>query len=66
VSDLKLDRTFVLRSATDLRSAAIVASTVGLAHSLDMTIIAEGGETADTPQRLVDACCDGGRRARPG
>jgi diguanylate cyclase (GGDEF)-like protein len=36
VDDLKLDRSFVMRSESDPRSAAIVRSTIGLAHSLGM------------------------------
>ena len=58
VDDLKLDRSFVMRSTTDPRSAAIVASTIGLAHSLKMRIIAEGVETADVLELLIGAGCD--------
>jgi diguanylate cyclase (GGDEF)-like protein len=68
VDDLKLDRSFVMRSTTDPRSAAIVASTVGLAHSLRMKIIAEGVETAEALDLLIEAGCDvaqGYHLARP-
>ena len=58
VDDLKLDRSFVMRSTTDPRSAAIVASTIGLAHSLKMKIIAEGVETAEVLDLLIAAGCD--------
>jgi diguanylate cyclase len=58
IDDLKLDRSFVMRSATDARSAAIVHSTIGLAHSLGMKIIAEGVETAEALHRLANAGCD--------
>jgi diguanylate cyclase (GGDEF)-like protein len=58
VDDLKIDRSFIMRSATDARAAAIVRSTIDLAHSLDMKVIAEGVETADALARLVEAGCD--------
>ncbi|WP_436531080.1 putative bifunctional diguanylate cyclase/phosphodiesterase [Actinoplanes sp. HUAS TT8] len=58
VDDLKLDRSFVSRCTTDPRSAAIVHSTVQLAHSLGMRIIAEGVEDAATLARLGEYGCD--------
>jgi diguanylate cyclase (GGDEF)-like protein len=68
VDDLKLDRSFVMRSADDPRSAAIVRSTVGLAHALHMRIIAEGVENAAVLDQLIAAGCDlaqGYHLARP-
>ncbi|BCY11928.1 bifunctional diguanylate cyclase/phosphodiesterase [Actinoplanes sp. L3-i22] len=58
VDDLKLDRAFVSRCTTDPRSAAIVHSTVQLAHSLGMRIIAEGVEDAATLAKLHEYGCD--------
>ncbi|MEV6347441.1 EAL domain-containing protein [Actinoplanes sp. NPDC051851] len=58
VDDLKLDRAFVSRCVTDTRSAAIVASTVQLAHSLGMRIIAEGVEDDAILERLHEYGCD--------
>ncbi|MDI6103435.1 EAL domain-containing protein [Actinoplanes sp. NEAU-A12] len=58
VDDLKLDRAFVSRCLGDPRSAAIVHSTVQLAHSLGMCIVAEGVEDADTFERLREYGCD--------
>jgi diguanylate cyclase (GGDEF)-like protein len=58
VDDLKLDRTFVSRCGADPRSAAIVHSTVQLAHSLGMQIVAEGVEDADIFERLRGYGCD--------
>ncbi|WP_157752113.1 putative bifunctional diguanylate cyclase/phosphodiesterase [Actinoplanes derwentensis] len=58
VDDLKLDRSFVVRCGTDPRSAAIVQSTVGLAHSLGMRIIAEGVEDMEIFERLRVFGCD--------
>ncbi|WP_167582737.1 EAL domain-containing protein [Kineococcus rubinsiae] len=68
VDDLKLDRSFVMRSADDPRSAAIVSSTVGLAHALQMRIIAEGVETEAVLDQLTATGCDlaqGYHLARP-
>ncbi|WP_430784714.1 putative bifunctional diguanylate cyclase/phosphodiesterase [Actinoplanes sp. G11-F43] len=58
VDDLKLDRSFVMRCGTDPRSAAIVRSTVGLAHSLGMRIVAEGVEDQEIFERLRSYGCD--------
>ncbi|GGN82458.1 hypothetical protein GCM10010112_59870 [Actinoplanes lobatus] len=56
--DLKLDRAFVSRCGTDPRSAAIVHSTVQLAHSLGMRIVAEGVEDEEILDRLREYGCD--------
>jgi diguanylate cyclase len=58
VDDLKLDRAFVAHCDTDPRSAAIVKSTVELAHNLDMRLIAEGVENEAVLDRLRDWDCD--------
>ena len=53
LDDLKLDRAFVAHCDTDPRSAAIVKSTVELAHNLGMRMIAEGVEDQDTLDALT-------------
>jgi EAL domain-containing protein (putative c-di-GMP-specific phosphodiesterase class I) len=58
VAELKLDRSFVTPSAASPRSAAIVASTIALAHSLGMVIVAEGVETHDVHELLKTSGCD--------
>lgn len=58
VDELKLDRTFVTHMDTDPRSAAIVRSTIALAHSLDMVMVAEGVEGPAALGALADAGCD--------
>jgi len=68
VDDLKLDRSFVMRSADDPRSAAIVSSTVGLAHALHLRIVAEGVESEAVLEQLTAVGCDlaqGYHLARP-
>ncbi|WP_369053111.1 putative bifunctional diguanylate cyclase/phosphodiesterase [Kineococcus terrestris] len=59
--EVKLDRTFVAGVGTDSRSAAIAASTVWLAHQLDVRIVAEGVEEAAVRDALTDLGCDVGQ-----
>jgi diguanylate cyclase (GGDEF)-like protein len=58
IDQLKLDRSFVLPMAEDPRAAAIVRSTIELAHSLGMTLVAEGVEDEPTAQQLAISGCD--------
>jgi EAL domain-containing protein len=58
VDDLKLDRAFVAGRDTDARCAAIVKSTVELAHNLGMRLIAEGAENEAVVDRLRQWDCD--------
>lgn len=53
VQELKIDRTLIGNVATDDRSRMIVASTIQLAHALDMRIVAEGVENAADLASLV-------------
>jgi diguanylate cyclase len=52
VDELKLDRVFVARLANDPRSVAIVRSTVALARSLGVDLVAEGVEDEITLSAL--------------
>ncbi|TFD82974.1 putative bifunctional diguanylate cyclase/phosphodiesterase [Cryobacterium psychrotolerans] len=58
IDELKLDRSFVMPMAGDPRAAALVASTIHLAHSLGLRMVAEGVEDAATYDRLVGFGCD--------
>jgi diguanylate cyclase len=58
VSELKIDKAFVLAMAGDVRNAAIVRSVIELGHSLGFTVTAEGVETPDVLAGLVAADCD--------
>ncbi|MDQ6680625.1 MAG: EAL domain-containing protein [Pseudomonadota bacterium] len=58
VHELKIDQSFVLNMKTDTRDAAIVRSTIDLAHNLGLSVVAEGVETAEVWDLLRDLHCD--------
>jgi diguanylate cyclase (GGDEF)-like protein len=53
VQELKIDRGLIGNVATDPRSRMIVASTIQLAHALELRIVAEGVENAADLTELV-------------
>lgn len=57
VDILKLDTMFVSDGRQDERGAEILRSIVGLAQSLRLGLIAEGVESADVAEQLVDMGC---------
>ncbi|MFF4649931.1 bifunctional diguanylate cyclase/phosphodiesterase [Streptacidiphilus sp. ASG 303] len=52
VGELKIDRSFVSRMVADAHDAAVVRCSVQLAHSLGLTVVAEGVEDDETWERL--------------
>lgn len=52
LSELKIDKSFVDGLGRDANDTAIVAATVSMAHALDLSVVAEGVETADQMDRL--------------
>jgi len=58
VDSLKLDRTFVMGLLQQGGEAAIVLSTVQMAHNLGLSVVAEGAEDAATVAALIDADYD--------
>jgi EAL domain-containing protein (putative c-di-GMP-specific phosphodiesterase class I) len=58
IDELKIDRSFVARVAADLRSAAIVRSTIELAHALELRVVAEGVEDVAALDALAGFGCD--------
>jgi diguanylate cyclase (GGDEF)-like protein len=58
IDELKLDRSFVFPMVEDRRAAALVFSTIGLAHSLGLRMVAEGVETEDALNQLREHGCD--------
>jgi EAL domain-containing protein (putative c-di-GMP-specific phosphodiesterase class I) len=57
VQALKIDRSFVAELGVDRRAEAIVRSVIELGAELDITVIAEGVETEDQRQRLLQLGC---------
>jgi EAL domain-containing protein (putative c-di-GMP-specific phosphodiesterase class I) len=58
VDELKIDRSFVAHMVHDESDAAIVRSTVGLAHELGLSVVAEGVEDQATWEFLSGLGCD--------
>jgi EAL domain-containing protein (putative c-di-GMP-specific phosphodiesterase class I) len=61
IGTLKIDRSFVSRMNTSAENANIVRSSIGLAHSLGLDVVAEGVETEFERQALLDYGCDYGQ-----
>lgn len=58
LDELKIDKSFVDGLGTDPEATAIVAAVMGMAHALDLQVVAEGVETADQVTRLRTLGCD--------
>ncbi|MEP7036512.1 MAG: EAL domain-containing protein [Actinomycetota bacterium] len=58
IDELKIDRSFVLPMVDDALAAALVASTISLAHSLDLRVVAEGVENDIAYTELTALGCD--------
>lgn len=55
---LKIDRSFIEHIDTDRRQRGLLASIVGMAKSLELTVVAEGVETEGQLSVLTDLGCD--------
>lgn len=58
LDEIKLDRSFLVGAPDDAHNAAIVRSTVELAHALELPIVAEGVEDRGTLEWLATLGCD--------
>jgi EAL domain-containing protein (putative c-di-GMP-specific phosphodiesterase class I) len=55
---VKIDRSFIVRMMQHERHRAVVIAAISLAHSLGMRVIAEGVETADQANAVIELGCD--------
>ena len=55
---LKIDKSFIDLIAGDSTHAALIASIVDMSHVLGLAVVAEGVETPEQLQRLIDCHCD--------
>jgi EAL domain-containing protein (putative c-di-GMP-specific phosphodiesterase class I) len=61
VDVIKIDQSFVADVTSAPRSRAIAHSTVQLAHSLEIGVVAEGIESRESARALRDMACDLGQ-----
>jgi diguanylate cyclase len=61
VGTLKIDRTFVAPLLESTLSSEIVHSSIELAHLLGMDVVAEGIETKEVGEKLLEMKCDFGQ-----
>jgi EAL domain-containing protein (putative c-di-GMP-specific phosphodiesterase class I)/FixJ family two-component response regulator len=57
-SEIKVDKSFVMTATRSLESRAVVKSIVDLGHSLELRVVAEGVEDADTLRYVQGVGCD--------
>ena len=55
---VKIDRSFIIRMMQHERHRAVVIAAISLAQSLGMRVIAEGVETADQANAVIELGCD--------
>ena len=58
VQDIKIDKSFVMDMATDTDDEAIVHSIIDMAHTLGLSVTAEGVESETVVNQLVKLGCD--------
>ena len=61
IGTLKIDRVFIAPVLDSAHNAEIVRSSIALAHSLDMDVVAEGVENAEVRAKLLEMGCDFGQ-----
>ncbi len=57
LNELKIDQSFVQDAPTDLNNAALVETIISVAHNFNLTTIAEGVETKEQVDFLVERGC---------
>jgi diguanylate cyclase len=61
LDEIKIDKSFILALSTDRRAHAIIMSAIELARALDLTLVAEGIETAESLKVLEELGADIGQ-----
>jgi EAL domain-containing protein (putative c-di-GMP-specific phosphodiesterase class I) len=61
IGTMKIDRSFISQMLTSEKDAKIVESSIKLAHSLNLDVVAEGVETEIERQQLVELGCEYGQ-----
>jgi EAL domain-containing protein (putative c-di-GMP-specific phosphodiesterase class I) len=61
IGTMKIDRSFISQMHTSKQSAKIVESSIELAHSLGLDVVAEGVETENERGALVELGCEFGQ-----
>jgi EAL domain-containing protein (putative c-di-GMP-specific phosphodiesterase class I) len=61
IGTLKVDRYFTSSMLASAHSNEIVSSSIKLAHSLEMDVVAEGIETDDVRKKLLELGCNYGQ-----
>jgi EAL domain-containing protein (putative c-di-GMP-specific phosphodiesterase class I) len=61
MDELKIDQAFIFNLCKNKGDAVIVQSTIGLAHSLGLKVIAEGIESREVMEKLKQFKCDSGQ-----
>lgn len=60
-TELKIDRSLITHICENPRDEAIARTTIDLARHLDLSVVAEGIETAEVAERLLQIGCDVGQ-----
>jgi EAL domain-containing protein (putative c-di-GMP-specific phosphodiesterase class I) len=58
LNELKIDKCFILKLATQKDDQIIVRNTITMAHELGLSVIAEGVEDLESKDWLREAGCD--------
>lgn len=58
ISELKIDKVFILAMQSNEADALIIRSVINLGHNLGMTVVAEGVENGDVVKALASYECD--------
>ena len=58
MDEIKIDKSFVINMKDDENDASIIRATVGLAHDLGLSIVAEGVENQESQDLLQALNCE--------